>query len=379
MNDLIFIRQLENKYPDYLRSIIRGESFVPIRLRGEKQKPGTTEELHKFTGFFRAREKTAERPGWTIDWKPWNTKKFGNQIWPDNISVHTEEDYLHLLNKNAELHSYRSILEELLQWEPLVRDWLAENPLLVLKQKENWKGIRATVDFFLHHDLSAYYIRSIPIPVHTKFVEQNKPVIHSLLAFLDPQRFPKDGRDLEEVASLLQLPHLYPVRWLDPQLSSLYTVGLDILALPYQQLIKSRWSIKEIWVVENETNLYLLPPRTGALAIFAKGKALHNLKDIPFFASARIFYWGDLDEDGYEMLDSFRRYYNNTESILMDEKTVLYHQAFLHTIPFRHNRNFENFTPEENAAYRYLWSVQGRIEQEKLEQLFVQQYIKEKT
>jgi len=376
MNEKLFIQQLDKKYLDFLRSIIREEPFQPIRLRGGKQKPHSTEDLYKITRAFRLRERTANMPGWTIEWKPWNTKRLGNQIWPEDISVVTEEDYLFLLNKEAEVFSFRSTVGEIVAWKPVIRDWLAENIFMVLRQPDSWKDIRVTVDFFLDHDVSAFYRRSLPIPVHSKFFEQNRQVIHSLLAYIDPQRFPKDGRDLEEVASLMQLPHLYPIRWLDEQLPFMYTAGLDILALPYQQLLKTYWPVEEIWVVENETNLYLLPQRKGALAIFAKGKALHNLKNISFFASARIFYWGDLDEDGFEMLDQFRQYYNHTRSILMDEKTVVHHKSYLHTMPFRHNQNLEWLTAEEKAAYRYLWTAQGRVEQEKLEQQYVQQYIR---
>jgi hypothetical protein len=377
MKDKIFIQQLENKYPDFLRSIIRGQTFAPLFLRGGKQKPETTDKLHTAIRFFQKHERSTDTPGWTISWKQWKTKKLGNQLWPEEISILTERDYLCLLNKENEVSTFRSILGRLLTWNPQIRDWLAENPLLVFKQAANWDGICATVDFFLHHEVSSFYIRSLPIPVHSKFVEQNTPIIHSLLSCFDPFRFPKDGRDFEEVVSLIQLPHLYPIRWLDSNLPLKYTGGLDILAIPYHTLLKRNWPIKEIWVVENETNLYLLPQRKEALAIFAKGKALHNLKNISFFTSARIFYWGDLDEDGFEMLDQFRRHYPHTMSILMDEKTVLHHKSYIHTVPFRHNRGYERFTAEETAAFRFLWNVQGRLEQEKLEQQFVQQYIRD--
>jgi hypothetical protein len=376
MNDAFFIQQLENKYPDFLRSIIRGEPFVPIQLRGGKQKPATTDELHKSVKLFRQHERREEKPGWTIEWKPWNTKKFGRQIWPESIILFREEDYLLLLNRDVEVSTFRAILGRLLTWNPFVREWLAENPLSLLKHRNNWDSICTTIDYLLRYDVSAFYMRSLPIPVHSKFVEQNKTVLRSLLSHLDAQRFPKDKSDLEEVLSLVQLPQLYPLRWLDLSLSSTYTAGLDILAVPYRTLLKTPWAIKEIWVVENETNLYLLPDRANALAIFAMGKALHNLKNIPFFVSARIFYWGDLDEDGFEMLDQFRRYYPQTVSILMDEKTVLHHRPYIHSVPFRRTPNYAGFTAEEKSALRLLWDAQGRLEQEKLEQQFVQQYIR---
>jgi len=377
MNDPFFIKQLSSKYQDHLRRVILGIPYDPILLRGGKQKPESTTALHSAVESFQKYEKKADRPGWTIEWKAWKTRKLGNQLWPESVTVETEEDLLFLLDKQEELSRFRSLVDQLLSWNPAIRPWLAEVPLRVLEHGVAWPAIRLVIDFFLRHDVSAYYIRSLPIPVHSKFIEQNELIIYSLLSFLSPERFPKTARRLDEAAGLRQLPFLYPIRWLDKMLSQQYAAGLDILALPYLTLQKSNWIIPEVWIVENQTNLYLLPERKNALAVFVKGKALHNLQNMPFLRKAKIFYWGDLDEDGFEMLDSFRQYYPQTVSVLMDERTVVYHRQFIHPVPFRRNRTEMTLFPLEKAAYLLLWRHQGRIEQEKLEQLFVQQYIKQ--
>ncbi len=60
----------------------------------------------------------------------------------------------------------------------------------------------------------------------------------------------------------------------------------------------------------------------------------------------------------------------------MDEKTVLFHIEQIKTIRYRYNRPMLNLHPEELAGYLFLLQKQGRIEQEKLRQDFIQLNIK---
>ncbi|MBS1605439.1 MAG: hypothetical protein JST42_22435, partial [Bacteroidetes bacterium] len=267
----------------------------------------------------------------------------------------------------------------LMSWNNGIIRWLLDHPLDVLKYSGDWKGIMAVVDFFLAEDASPYYIRNLPVPVHTKFVDKHASLILSILQLLDPEKFPPEVKNLEAAAGLRKKPHLYPIRWLDAMLAKNCTAGLEVLALPFSTLQNAAWKVEELWVVENETNLYLLPERKNALAVFAKGYALHRLKDIPFFSAARIFYWGDLDEDGYIMLEQFRRYYPHTTSLLMDEKTVLDHIEQIESIHYRYCRPSLQLHPSELAGYHLLLNKQGRIEQEKLQMVYVQRRIEEQT
>jgi hypothetical protein len=135
-------------------------------------------------------------------------------------------------------------------------------------------------------------------------------------------------------------------------------------------------NVKEIWLVENETNLYLVPARKNALVIFGGGYGVSSLTNIPLFEKVKLFYWGDLDIDGFNILHNFKKMYNNVESVLMDIETVEYHQAEKIIIePKSKNRNLSSLNENELEAFEYLVENKWRIEQEKLNQQYIHQYI----
>jgi hypothetical protein len=337
--------------------------------------PESTAELYQAIDSFQKYEKRSDRPGWKVTW---GTNKFpglGKQKWPQQISITTEEDFLFLLHKEEEVVVFRNLVQQLVSWNYRITEWLIANPLSVLKYSDDWKGICAVTDI-LQQDVSQYYSRNLPVDVHTKFIESHRAVILSILKSLDPERFPENVKDLESAAGLLKKPHLYSIRWLDKTLAAHHTAGFDVLALPLKKLQEALWDVREVWLVENETNLYLLESRQNALAIFAQGYALHHLKEVPFLREASyLFYWGDLDEDGFCMLDQFRRHYPRTISLCMDEETVSFHQEQIHPVKYRFSRIDLHLEPPEMRDYLLLLEKTGRIEQEKLQQAFVREYI----
>ncbi len=236
-----------------------------------------------------------DRPGWEITWGMNKFPGLGKQKWPQLILITTEKDFLFLLQKEEEAGVFRTLVNQLVSWDYRIIEWLIANPLSVLKYSDDWKGICAVTDI-LQQDVSQYYSRNLPVNVHTKFIDSHRAIILSMLKSLDHERFPENVKDLESAAGLQKKPPLYSIRWLDKTLATRYTAVFDVLALPLVKLQEATWDIREVWLVENETNLYLLESRQNALAIFAQGYALHHLKEITFLRKApHLFYWGDLD------------------------------------------------------------------------------------
>lgn len=361
-----YLAQLQKRYTIFLSELIKEKSFTPIRLRGGKSKPKTSTILHAAIASFLRYEKVDNKPGWEIEWETWQSRLLGTQRWPSSVIVYTESDFLYLLKKEKEVASFRELMNQLLSWRPTIAPWLAERPQKVLVLKEHWKGICAVVDYLLNHDVKGYYIRSLPVPVHTKFIQQNNVTILSLLQHFDRLRFPVNVTNLEKALSLQEKPTLHSMRWLDISLAEQYSSGMNVLGVSPISLQALRWSVGEIWIVENETNLYLLPHRQNGMAIFSKGYALHQLQKIPLFTKSKLIYWGDLDEDGFLMLHQFRQYYPHVQSIFMDEATVLFHQKEMSKVPFRLKRTDLLLQPNEAAAYKILMEQEGRIEQEQL-------------
>jgi hypothetical protein len=79
-----------------------------------------------------------------------------------------------------------------------------------------------------------------------------------------------------------------------------------------------------LWVLvtENRTTLLTLPQLPGCLALLGKGYAVGKLAEIERLREAQTYYWGDIDQHGFEILASIRRHFQQTISCLMDEATL---------------------------------------------------------
>jgi hypothetical protein len=217
-------------------------------------------------------------------------------------------------------------------------------------------------------------MRSLPVPVHTKFIKENEGIILSLLKHLVPGKFTEECAALDVALNLQKKPFIYPMRWLDPLLADQYSHGMEVLGVTSEGLKKLSWEIQAICMVENETNLYLLPQVKGMMAICSWGKALSLLREVPLLQQTKLFYWGDLDDEGFHMLNSFRHHYRHVQSLLMDKATVQFHTAemSIQTAPYR-NAELSYLFEAEQEAYNTLSATNGRIEQEKLQQQYIQQ------
>jgi hypothetical protein len=373
MIEQFYITQLEKRYAGYLKAVVREEPFQAIVLRGGKNKPATTADLHQLIKLFQANEKTQHNKGWNIEWEDWFSKKLGKQQWPAEIKVTSESDFLYLIKKEKEVVAFKKQLELLLRWNANIRPWLANKTKLVLELQYAWDGVCSVVDYLLNNEVAGYYLRSIPLSVHTKFIEQHKRVIHSILHRLNSERFSSLDIDLEQALLINTKPFLFTLRWLDENLSIKYTAGMTVCAVPVNYLQSQSWSIDRIILVENETNLYLFPPLTGTLVICSYGKALHLLKEIEFLNRTKLYYWGDMDQEGFVMLNDVRNHYRHIISLFMDDQTLAHHQRELANRS-GHYKQIELpwLEPHEIRAYDLLLNTNEWLEQERLQQSYIQ-------
>lgn len=371
-----YIEQLHKKYSYVLKNIVLNKPFEPIVLRGGKNKPTNTRDLFASIELFQQYEKKEPLHGWQIEWQEWPSKRLGKQLWPALISVDSLDDFLFLVNKKEEVQQFIKTLTILKSWKPALTEWLSDKPELVLLHQPSWPEIMQVTDYLLEHDCSSYYLRNIPVPVHTKFLEKNATILLAILTKLAPDKFDAAKGSLEKVIGVKAKPVLFPLRWLDEQLALQYSDGMDVLAATVENLQIRSWQLNEIWLVENETTLYMLPQRTEALAIWSRGKAIELLAGIPWFNNATIYYWGDMDEDGFSILQQCRKLYPHVKSIFMDADCLQYHFQELDKQPAKYKEpSYNLLTPEEMAALEILFEKNGRIEQEKISHTYVLQKI----
>jgi hypothetical protein len=217
-----------------------------------------------------------------------------------------------------------------------------------------------------HPDVGAWSVRQLPIPrVHTKWLDKRMSLIRDLT-----------GRDLH--SELRKRPTAVHLTYVDPvylagsnrpRKHDSWTAG-DSHEIPYTP--------HTVLVVENRDCRVFFPEVSDTVVIEGVGAAATALvAEIPWVRDAeRVVYWGDMDADGYAILDQFRAALPKVSSILMDIFTMNRHEEQgvsedKDGTPLKPaRRKLGQLTEEERAAYDMVATAGParfrRIEQEKL-------------
>ncbi|EPG74959.1 PF09983 family protein [Leptospira fainei serovar Hurstbridge str. BUT 6] len=303
------------------------------------------------------------------------TRKFGMQTLPVKIVFDSEDDFLAFLNKRDEFKDFRSECERILAKIPQLKDWLSKNPLTVVEQTGKWEDLLSVCEYFLKNPKPNLYIRELPIRVSTKFIEENKAVLRSLLDFLIPEHIDREGRDFESRYGLKKAEASVRLRILDAEISEKYCGGLTDISIPVSDFLNLRLGeCKRVFILENKTNFANIynflsfPKLSNAIAIFGQGFGLGVLKDCVWLKGMEILYWGDLDVQGFEILSVLRSQYPQTKSFLMDKEVFLKFRNF--AVDGAHSKflKLQNLTEAESETWNFLRTLdsKNRLEQERI-------------
>ena len=147
--------------------------------------------------------------------------------------------------------------------------------------------------------------------------------------------------------------------------------GLADLEAPLADLAALPWQPRQVLVVENLDSGLALPDLANTLAVLKLGHAVGQLRQLPWLATARLVYWGDIDTHGFAMLDKARQAWGHTESLLMDSATLLAHRSLCVDEPQPYSGPvLQHLRGGEREAFDGLvqgrWGVRLRLEQERL-------------
>lgn len=145
-----------------------------------------------------------------------------------------------------------------------------------------------------HDDVSSWTARQLPVPgIHTKWVETHRTLLRLAT-----------GRDIHD--ELLPRPSVVHLTYTDPDYLSAggrrhdaWTTG-DAHQIAYHPTT--------VLVVENRDSRLWFPPTPETIVVEGAGKAAAALlAQVPWIRSAaHVVYWGDLDADGFSILDHLR-------------------------------------------------------------------------
>lgn len=356
-------QKAEHKYVAYLQSIIEGISFCPIVIAGNKKPDENPIRFEAELTELINHSKEKKGYGYTIAYVTVKTKLHGVQDLPASIVFQTEGDYLKFIGKEKDTAKFIEDSARILDLFPELRDWILKYPKKVIEN--DWDSLLKVCSYFKSTPQPNLYIRELPIQVHTKFIELNHAVVRELLDIIIANYVNTDEKRFEPHFNLKYDEPDVRFRILDHSLSQRLFSGISDLNIPISQFRDLNLPIKTVYVVENKINMLSFPLIDHSIVIWGEGFSVEKVKETQWLLDKEIYYWGDLDAHGFQILSEIRCHYGQVKSFLMDRATF---DAFFEGDTGKPT-NVEKelrLTPEENEMFQYLKSNNLRLEQEKI-------------
>lgn len=368
-----------------LQGYISGVAFFPkvIDRIGKIKSGNVTEKfelLQSQISTLHQHSKAITGSGYQVRTANQNFRRTGSHELPDSVVFETIDDYLSFTHKKKDWQHFCENYERLITTIPSLKEWAIPNCLLLISTDIEWVDVLKVCQYFISNPRPNLYLRQLPIEVHTKFIEENAPLIQSLLNFLIPDHI----RDIKQTrfAERFYLRYDEPlirIRMLDSAVS--FGGGLSDISIPISDFRKAEIPVKQIVITENKMNFLTLPSLTDTIAIWSGGGFnVSYLRDVEWMKDKDIFYWGDIDEHGFQILHQIRSYYPGVESLMMDKEVF---EAFRHSAVIGARNRSENLsllTEGEAEMYRELkaMEVKNRLEQEKITQIYINSFFNER-
>lgn len=356
-------KKAANKYKAYLQSIVEGESFNPIVIVGDKKPNEDTVKFEEELTELISCSKEKKGYGYTIEYQTVKTKRHGMQGIPTSISFKTEYDYLKYINEEKATAKFKKDITSILSSFPELKDWIYKYPIKVIEN--DWESLLKVCKYFKATPQPHLYIRELPIQVHTKYVENNSGIIRELLDIIIADYVNFEEKKFEPHFNLKYDESLIRFRILDESVSQQLFGGIEDLSIPICQFQKLNLPIQTVYIVENKINMLTFPVKGNCIVAFGHGFGVDIMKEVEWLKTKQIFYWGDLDAHGFQILSQIRTHFEQVESFLMDRQTFdLFYEGDVGT----ETNVDENLclTLEEKEMFEYLKENNLRLEQEKI-------------
>jgi len=295
--------------------------------------------------------------------------RFGKQEVPNRFEIIDINDFL------TEIGQHKSFFDVKRKAEYLITC----HPKLISVVSKHWNYFNSESDadiqimcnvltWFMKNNKSGLYERQIPVTgLHTKWLEKRRKSIKSLLKEL----LSSDQDDYYLLTGIKRKPHRIRIRILCPELRSKIG-GLCDIESPLTEMSQLRISPNRVVIMENLITGLAIQDMKNTVVIFRLGYSVREVAKLNWLKSAKeIYYWGDLDTNGMNMLGLLRTKLPII-SILMNRKTLDQNPDFLSVEKDikQINPSF-NFTNSEQALYEHLIHLSKRKLQNRLEQEFI--------
>jgi hypothetical protein len=262
-------------------------------------------------------------------------REIGSQALPNAVWLDSLEAGLALIGKSKEAQRFGSLLAMTQQSQAALLAWLADRPLTALALAEQWPRLLAVVSWLQSHPRPGVYLRQVDIAgVDSKFIESHRAVLAELFelalppAAVNPAVSGYSGlSQFCQRYGFLDKPLRIRFRLLDAGLALLPGQTLPDISLTQAAFAALELPVRRVFITENEINFLAFAPVANSLVIFGSGYGFDALAGAAWLQQCEVFYWGDIDTHGFAILDQLRARLPHARSWLMDQATLMAHEA----------------------------------------------------
>lgn len=215
--------------------------------------------------------------------------------------------------------------------------------------------------------------------VDTKFFENNIRYLRELYNILNNANLEK-SEDLYNALNITSYPEDEDYVTLRLMTDSTSNIHIQNIKVYYKELNNLQAKPQKVVIIENKATFYRFPETEGCICIWGDGFAVTGLlSNISFIKdAAKIYYWSDIDTDGYTMLNNIRKCYPKVKSLMMGEKFVknVIQYNVKDTGSEKSVNSLDRLNDDEKKAFAYISQNRLRIEQEKIPHELIEEQIK---
>ena len=350
---------------ELLRSFVAGEAFprIDVPLRG----PVATDLGEHFDAARAWAEsvRRASRDGraFAVVHGQIGGRLSGATKVPERAQITSYDQAWTVLGVAGEVASFRQLLSATND-NLRAREWALASPLAAIALAPEWPAVLAAYTWLTSHRDSGLYLRQVSAPgVDTKFIERHRRVLAAMLGV------PAGKRRFERTLGLAIKPSTVRLRF-DPEVIGAPS-GLTEAVFRTDELRRLDVRVRRAIIVENEITYLSVPVLPGCVVLWGRGYDADEPASLEWLVTIEVDYWGDLDTDGFSILNRVRSHLPHTRSVLMDRETLLAHESRWGRDSSPTNVALSGLTTAESALYSDLvtdrYGSAVRLEQERVD------------
>jgi hypothetical protein len=370
-------QKLKNLYLPFLKAWLQGEDFLPYQIPAGQAKFDNYVQLREELDALKIHQ---AKYGYEVVKKVYPSRRLGDVTIPEYILISQEKVFLRLCgNKQTEFQDFQADVYLIRDRLPQLETWLFMYPQQVIENHGKWIGLLDVCQYFIANPRPQLYVRELPVPVHTKFIEQHYGVLKLLLDFL----LSPDDVDATEIqferryGLMYDEPKLIRLRFLDHILQETLGCPFSDISVRPSELRQIRIPVQNCIIVENKMTFLTLPQLTNTIAIWGHGFQVDLVREAEWLRHCAIYYWGDLDVQGFQILSQLRSLYPHTIAIMMDHNTLETYTGNIGEGKPTNVKNLPYLTLDEVFVYQQLLQNNQRLEQERIHHDYILRQLKD--